>query len=342
MGRIEMIGVRVMLLALVVAQSATEAMAQSWKDRLQSEGPVAWAKLEDFYSHLECSWIERSEATAGKLKGHTVERQKTLLIDGVLRRMHSTRPSTGRQGVMAVNSRYVFHIQRDAEEKPYHVVRYYRKKDAASFLQDLDLELAELVPCPYSFFARPLREWVTHPNLVTDEVVPAPEGPPGLLRWKARFRPGRPGPKESPPFTLGFTVTLLLDSNQSWCVQKYEALVTYENGHQVRFVGALDYGSSIDDFPVISRVTTTVTNLTDGRAQVRTAVMQSFARKTDVPEKEFTLTAFGVAELEEWPDDWPADRGYLWYWILGGAGAAGAVALWFRVRARKRAGVTSP
>ncbi len=333
MSRLKKNSAGVVLLGLAIAQLVPDARAETWKDRLQNEAPIAWAKLEEFYSHLECAWIERIENTQGRGKGTMEDLHKTLLIDGPLRRVHGDRQGTDRRGVMAVNKRYAFHIQRESESKAYQVVKYYRKKDASSLLDDLHNEFAEIVPAPYSLLAKSLGGWLKNPNLVTEEVVAAPEGPPGLVRWKARFRPARPSAKEPPPFT----VTLFLDSKRHWCVQKYEILTTYENGAQVRDAAALEYGQTVDGFPVISRVSRTVTNLADGRAQQRTAVMQSFATKTDIPEEEFTLTAFGVPELEEWP----SDRGHLWYWILGFALAAVAFALWLRFHGRKTANATA-
>jgi len=131
----------------------------------------------------------------------------------------------------------------------------------------------------------------------------------------------------------GYEGTLLVAPAQKWALIEYE--LRFKKGDGLR-VGAIEYEGAVDGFPVPKRVSHSGLKTAD-RTPIKVATFElKGVRFERLPEKEFTLSAFGLPEIDVVNR---RRRGGAEYWLVGASLVALAIAGMFWIasaRARRR------
>jgi len=126
----------------------------------------------------------------------------------------------------------------------------------------------------------------------------------------------------------------LASAREKWVLYEYE--YRPKNGLAIR-KGVIDYGEIQDGFPVPKRLVTSVFDTRKKALRAGTTYDFEEFRFVDLPEREFTLAAFGLPEGVLRPSR-VARTSQTGYWLLGLAfmALAGSVALKYASSRRRR------
>jgi hypothetical protein len=244
--------------------------------------------------------------------------------------------STGKLAV--VNSQYGFQLHRRKDSAPWAIDQVDTDlSDGLSF----DIPGQPLAKCVGFYLELPVR-----PNDPDDTLASLLADPSFSIKHVSRasrdgrelikviFELSRNVSKTPDILTGGW---LLVDPNYCWVLRESQLQYEYRTKTKVTGRGTatalLEYQEGADSFPIVRRVVQKVTFPPSSGEIGETRISYDFdLTEAEVPEREFTLSAFGFSEppgLPRRPVPW-----YLW------AGLAGicclALALVFRWRARRQ------
>jgi hypothetical protein len=131
----------------------------------------------------------------------------------------------------------------------------------------------------------------------------------------------------------------LLDPEAFWCVKEQKVEQRLSKASVVTLKSNNQYHSHANDFPVLDRTLETFEWVKDGNIEARRQKVYEFSFQLvdDIPEEEFTLSAFGLPE--PFASVSPGPRYHSW--IATGAGISGLLAFIFAWLARKVKGPQS-
>jgi hypothetical protein len=241
----------------------------------------------------------------------------------------------------AVNSRYAFQLRRLAPDKPWAFVG-----------QDLNLEEARK-PGPLRAEVG-VQNWTGYPFLITgiacsylpdliedadfsvQSATPVVRDRNTLVRVEFTTRPKLWRRKLHPNITDWMNLHggwILFDPMRYWIIREFQVKVhtgrpqSDDNSTSVT-KGKFDYKEGQDGFPILTRIARQWEQY-----QVENIQEFQLIERDDVPESEFTLTAFGFPEPADLQTLRSGPRLYLW---AGGAGilclALGVVFRWRKPR----------
>lgn len=181
-------------------------------------------------------------------------------------------------------------------------------------------------------FAVPIamKSLITLPRFSVREVSPVVRDGKQLLRVVFDAPADPPAePRKGAVVTGGIEGSLLVSPEEKWVLYAYEC--RSKNDKIFLYNGTVDYQGSSDGFPIPKRAAcrTVMKRPTGESVQTETYDFLEF-RFADLPDKDFTLAAFGIPEQVLAPSK-VARRGRLGYLFLGLAVVALAAALFFRI-----------
>jgi hypothetical protein len=306
--------------------------------RFLAEAPAAWAAYRDFAWRLQGTAHTSAETTfhdqgrvvvTDKLVSIKQNRQAALL---------ATRLSSPRQEarVYFANRQYTAEL-RGRPDRPEAYALGDIQMGADVPLQVVPLKVRtwarfELSP-NFGYEGVELCDLLGHPKFALGRVSPQP-GAEGLVRVEYAYTEGKND-------EVRHTGVLILDPHAAWCVRRVE---DESASPEMSRRDVIDYAWSIhtNGFPLIrsGKFMGESTSTGRGRAMWDMRIDYGVTVREDVPDKEFTLTAFGLPEPEG--VTWEKPRGSrLWLWLML-AGFAAALLSFGCFRLRRRLGPKPP
>lgn len=239
--------------------------------------------------------------------------------------------SSDKEGsVMGINDRYGFEIRRPAPTAPWAVV-------------NLDLDLSDGMSfrlgsppsegvvywstCPITFNLIPPFSWgcITDPGFTLKHVT-------SIIRKdrqavKVEFDCPSRTDKPKFPSLKGW---VLYDPQRMWVIHEYNAQFEWASlKTKASVVVTCDYEESAGGFPIPKRITR---RLTPVGGVDRESQYEFDLKEADVPESDFTLSAFGLPE----PPGVRRPRKYLFLWFaIAGTVCLSVASMWRRLRQRR-------
>ncbi len=313
-----------------------EAIAADWKQRLLSEAPTQWAALEQYYSKMEASY-RKTFATPSQGKPFPLSFQGTISYDTrendgmmVCSDHHVGKDGQGKQrdtiNVRGANSRYAFTLGKTAPDAETFVLANFqpvndqaRQKVRGSGGSEYDMV--------FKVQAIRLIDLIKDPLVTFDAQGVQRNGKERVqLKYDRKLvtRDSNDPTQTKPAETEHGTV--ILDPEHFWCVQEYHI-----NNPNWIIDGTLEYGDEVDGFPILHRCQHTAAHKQLGTMLITYEFDKLIHR--DIPESEFTLSAFGLPEVQVPGEQKPRS---LWRWLIGIGIAFAVLAVLLRTYAKRR------
>ncbi len=316
--------------------SQSRAFAQddaSWKDRFQAEAPPAWEKYRTRAKRFQGS-LERTTVRLPNREVVDRDRCEIKQRDGcalfLAQDLEGGDPPNHKGLVLGINSRYGFELSRQTLTAPWTVA-------------NLGTDLSQGMT--FRFASPPTEavvQWTTFPTTLA--MIPyfpmvGIEGPgftlkrvtpttrnDGQVKVEFAYRPPTDKPR-IPSIKNGW---VLYDPQRSWTIREYNVQAVWAEKVVASVVVAYEYKEAADGFPIPQRVIRRMTPIGGVDAERR---YEFDLEEADVPESDFTLSAFGLPEPTgvERPTRW-----YLWAAVLGFGCLGLAVVLRWRARRAER------
>ena len=228
--------------------------------------------------------------------------------------------------VTVSNSKYSFRLRRHAPDSPWFVTEVdTADAHAGRIFDDADMEFNVLAPVTLGWATGGPPPRLGDARLSIAQVAPVESDGRQLVKVEYRYRP-EAGPG-TPEQGEGWA---LLDPANGWVVREADLSTTYgaETNGPSHIHAVFEYGRPSNQGLLLLRRTVELSFPSSADAK---NVTEYNMREQDVPEREFTLSAFGFAE--------PPDVGgrFPWYIPLGIVGVALiVVAVLLRVWVRRR------
>jgi hypothetical protein len=240
--------------------------------------------------------------------------------------------SVGQTEVM--NERYSFSLRKTADSKPYFLESVKQsggpKKSPEGSHQRVPLSaLRTILALPFRTIMLGT-EMVSSPNFVVRAISPLVRDGKNLL--KIEFdRPNPPNhvsPKNARDIG-GFEGYFIVSPDERWVLYEFEC-AEKKGSPRALNKGSLEYGRVLEGFPIPRRVTQQ--RLKMPAREVLSSTTYDFVdfHFADAPDRNFTLTAFGIGEDAATPPSAPARSHSVGYWFLALAFAALTAAVLFK------------
>ncbi len=323
---------------LAVVFCPLEPVAADWKERLLSEAPPKWIALEQYYSKMDAS-LRKTFAVSSEGKPFPLTFQGTIYYDtrqnGAM--MVSTHHYVGKDGegkqvnttiVHGANSRYAFTLGKAAPDAESFILSNFEplndqvlQKVHGSGGGENDIGLAFMVQ------GVRLVEYIKNPHFTFDAHRAQPNGKEMVqLEYERKLmKRDRNAPSQTMPAGIEHGV-VLLDPEHFWCVREYHV-----NNPNWKIDGTVEYGDEVDGFPILRRCQHIATHKQLG-TEIITYEFDKLIHR-DIPESEFTLSAFGFPEVQVPDEQKPR---ILWRWLIGIGVALGVVSVLLRVYVKRK------
>ncbi|HZV04528.1 MAG TPA: hypothetical protein VE999_05515 [Gemmataceae bacterium] len=307
----------------------SEAIAADWKERLFTEAPPKWEALEQYYSKMEVSFrdfytetpnfpAEFPEITYFDIRKNGDWMSSKLRVVG----KGSDGKRMDRLKVHGVNSRYMFALGKaspDAES--FTLSNFQTATDEARRKVHAHGEhsfgIVYEVP---SWDSLPLVKFIKQPSVTITAVQGLRRGGKELVQL--RYERQQEAPDHSRGTEHG---TVLLDPERYWCLcECHSELPVFAPASKIDWL--VEYGDDVDGFPILRRTQSTAT-YRDGKGKLADITEFDKIVHRDIPESEFTLSAFGMPELQLPGEQKPR---VLWRWLIGIGIALGVIAILLR------------
>ena len=312
-----------------------EAIAADWKERLLAEAPPKWAALEKYYSKLEVSF--RSNYT-------TKPKPPPLFPDSVsfdIRKNGDMMVSTQRRlgtfpdgkrmddlDVNGVNSRYAFTLGKTSPDAESFLLANFQpaSDEARENVHGCGEHQFGIVFEVNSWDCIPLAKFIKDPFVTITDVRGVRRGEREMAQLSYERQMEKPNGSKGKEHG-----TVVLDPDHFWCVREsHSELPDFMPVHKIDHF--LEYGEDVDGFPILRREQDTTT-YKDGEGTLATTTEFDKLVHRDIPENEFTLSAFGLPEMQLPGEQNPPT---LWRWLVGIGIALGVLAILLRVYVKKR------
>lgn len=320
---------------LLLSLCSQGSSAEGWKERLLTEAPPKWRDLEQYYSKIDVSYRKVIGAPPeGKPFPWSFVGTVQLDIRENGERIVCTTHRVGKDRagkqedstqVDGVNSRYAFQLVKTTPDADTFVLanlepvsdkareKIRGKVDFTMIFKIQGKRLTDIIEDPlYTIKAYGVQR-------KEREVVQMEYDFP-LAHWDRTDA----SQKGASPVEHG---TVIFDPKHSWCVLKYH----FDNPNWIGD-GTLEYGEEVDGFPIPRRCTYTAKSKKGHGNQLITYEFDKIVHR-DIPESEFTLSAFGLPEMPLPGEQKPQT---LWRWLLGIGIALGVLAVLLRVYVKKK------
>jgi hypothetical protein len=233
--------------------------------------------------------------------------------------------------VEGANKRYSFLVRKKSDSKPFFLQSVKEVQGSSTSSADARPSVLRLIlRLPYELLI-PAASIVSSPHFVVRSVSPLVRDGKNLL--KVEFdRPNPPNfvAKKNRRDNGGYEGFLVVSPDERWVLYEFECANKKGNLRQL-MTGSVQYEGVSDGFPVPKRAIRQVLNL-PGREIVWTSTFDFLDfRFAEVPDRDFTLAAFGFAEDAAMPPSAPLPPSRLGYWFLALALTSLAAAVLFKV-----------
>jgi hypothetical protein len=231
-------------------------------------------------------------------------------------------PNAGAAIVICRNSEYSFVLRRPMGAGEYAIRDLSAAADAQRIDGAISRYLARGLEAPYRMDWIQLSAAYDTPGFSLRSVSRSSENGSGLL--KLAFYLPTPTIKSSGGGQEGW---LLVSPQEKWALRAYEF---HPLSGTAVVAGTVEYGERQNGFPTPMRVVGSVRDTSKNAVTEAWTYDFEHFRFGDSPEREFTLTAFGLPEGAARPSRVARSQG-LGYWFLGSAAAALAIAVGLRI-----------
>jgi hypothetical protein len=286
-------------LILALAGASFARAEERLHERLRTEAPAAWKALADRLLRSEGEGTRIETATDGS--GQEAERKETRIsfrVAGSAVRIEATGAESGNQVVFCMNSRYGFQLNRDAEADPFVIrstvpriggdVPTAQSGVAGTGFEEYDNALLQFLGSPWIVDGRPLAAMVCQSDSKIHSVTPVEFDGRDCVKVRFSYFPADEREDELQD------ATVVLDPARNWSVQEYDGKTSWG-----KVAGEVQYDAAAGDWPVPQKVTQRMLAASkEGPAITRTMTFEfDKIEERNVPEAEFTLTAFDFPEL---------------------------------------------
>jgi hypothetical protein len=288
-----------------------------------SEYPKAVASMEQSYSRVsgegDLTMIFKRGLPEEQVKRFHVSFARNAKLKKLIRSFDGELPKgSPASEVYCKNSKYSFTLRREANDSPY-TVSGFTKTDDKDIDETIEAYLEQYLIGPYAVFGLPMSKIMADPSFAIRSVSEATNAGQKLVRIEYDYHP------ENILLRSGW---VLVRPDKGWALQEYETRFG-DRGRTI--TGTVEYETEKGAF-VPQRVVQDAPPFLDTKPFRHTFEFQKIDFR-GLPEKEFTLSAFGLPEMgETGTKDY---RSHTTAWIFGGAAVALLVAVIMRKMAVK-------
>ncbi len=280
-------GVITILVAVCFSSSAVGD--EKIRAKFLSEGPKGWTAIETFFQKVEGKVIDTLEPLAGfpddgKDYGHRAIHEFKIAGENVLHTVQTLRALEVRGQPVStdvINVNYAFLLNRKSEQSPW-TIRHVGSKDRVQYAIK---HTGQVLLMSVNIFQQPLPWTASQPGFSLND---AREVGDGLV--EINF-------SSSDVFRKNYYIIsggrVQLDPNHHWCVCEYLLDVQLHDEKGV-IEGKIEYGREENGF-LFPRKITQDFSFDSGVRKRRTFDFERY-RSAEVPDNEFTLTAFDLPE----------------------------------------------
>ncbi len=276
------------------------------KERVLTEYPAALKRLEERLSRIH---IEGTSVHT-QLDPRTKKEQRTSIhyvfaINGPSRlKRSSTSSGTGGKDegyhfVSCINPRYSFRLRAIGTGRPLEIKDFGGGLDP-NVANDMGSDFARYVFAPITFKAMSIAETMAHPTFELKHVSEEIHNGKKFLKIEFRWHP-----VQKYPAIPGWW---LVSPEEDWVLREWEFLVGRHE--DVTWHGRVEYADSVDGIPL-------PISLSETHPLETRQFSFDRVRPGPVPESEFTLTAFGLPELDQPGRSRSTMSPGLWFLALG-------------------------
>lgn len=326
-----------LLAILAVGMLTAQDEEHSLKKKFLSEYPDAIKAWEAKSSRAEgkIKYTEDRFTKKGKAHRETLYSFKCKFPDMAVLTSAPNPDGGPEQRVDAYNRNYSFSLRRIDEggDSSIHSLQEAGKATHPPTNWPTSTWLQPFLRVPYSSLGANLK-LITRPRFVLRAVSPVNRYGKNLLRveFDVPSDPNRAAVPVRGRDTGGHEGFFLVSPEEKWVLYEYE----YREKKGTRlYKRTVSYQGTLDGFPIPNHVTGQTLKLPEG--DIENSYFYDFLefRFADVPDSDFTLTAFGIPETVARPSS-VARKSRFGYWFLALALAAMAAAVVFKVAASRR------
>lgn len=305
------------VLALICLDGRERLPAQdapAWKERFQDEAPREWSKYRKRAARLQGSFlwakdvIQSVPATKSRSEGRHEIKQREGCALFLEERLVERNQKSGTGWLRVVNPRYGFELHRHKPTGPWAVTRVDLDPGDGLSLEAPGQWVEKISTFPFNFsnMVLQLDVIVGDPGFTLKRVSPVTRDGRELARVEFSYRP-----KDlvRVPLRGGW---VLYDPERFWVIKEYEVQMDWKRPQGAWAVATVtatyDYQEGDDRFPILKRIVRTEKMPSERWETQHTAEFD--LTEADVPERDFTLPAFGFPEppgAKKPPVSW-----YLW------------------------------
>ncbi len=307
MGGIRRLILSAFVLAWSVAVSSPCRADAALEDRLRSEAPKAWEQIVELARHLEVKVVD-TRSSPGSDKVTKSEWMYKTNGENALQELVAEATRSGR--AMARNARYAFKLRKSAPSRPWFVyyvgtnlgdVREEIRNDGLDYVSQVQLYLAgDYLP-----------DLLKSPNFKIESVEPVTRRMEELAAVTFRYAPEADARSRLWP-SLG---VVYLNPQRLWAAEEFDVEVAYNDGQTQKWTQTVEFRPEPQHTPLpLKRVENRGPTKSDPSESIWTWEYVD-CKSRDIPDEEFTLTAFGLPEIS------PPASGKSRFWVaLSAAG----------------------
>lgn len=294
------------VLLVGILQGSSSSAAEDLSKRFFQEAPPKWAEFEDHYQVEGKISYEgefqgvNGETNSGRRETFFAINRQWVRFETASKLLKNQKPSFAMKAVAGMNARYAFLLKKKDptdEASPYLLVSL--SKAGREFYQEISS--LDFIRAPWIVLGFPLADLIKDPGFKVKQIENVSVDGRNCVRVTFDYSPT----VRDPLWSRTENAELILDPVLNWCVKAYSIKMS-ENV----CVGRFDYDHAAGSLPFIREYFFERTTK-HGVATTRVKAHQIVYR--DVPEHEFSLSAFGLPEPMQDAVPQPAPRWYIWF-----------------------------
>lgn len=327
---------RVIWCVIFLAMFPREAIAASWKERLLAEAPPKWTAMEEYYSKMEVSFRQYVPVLPQSLVGRAPDlayfdiRKNGDMMVSSLRRVgkYADGKKMDQLRILGINKRYAFKLAKTSPDADTFILEKYESA-SDEIRQQVQSRGGLNFTSSFRVNGMLLSEFVKDSLVTITDIRSLQRGGREIAqldyhRQLVYHDSNDPSKNKIIGTEEGVVV---LDPEHCWCIREHHFVLP-----SLKCDVALEYGDDVDGFPILRRVQDT-TVYKNSTGTMRTVWEFDKLVHRDIPESEFTLSAFGMPEMQLPGDQRPHT---LWRWMIGIGIALAALAILLRVYWQRR------
>jgi hypothetical protein len=306
-----------------------------WPDRFSKEAPEQWAKYRARASRLQGSWsyvvssIVSPNQKRLRVKRYQELKQRNGCALYLEQKFVEGEKEDGGAWLESVNPSYGFELHRSTPDGPWAVSQFGKDLWSQASINTPSWWVEEVTTLPYRIWdmGPALQVMVKEAGFTVKQVTPVSRDGRQFAGVEFAYQPADPSVI---PLRGGW---VLFDPDRYWVTRGFELQTDWSRAGSTSAKGtdeaSLEYVEAGDGFPILKQIVYTRQIPTRGN---HTEFRYEYdLREADVPESDFTLSAFGFPEpvgIGKEPTRW-------YIWVAVAAVVCLALAGFFRWLARR-------